>query len=457
MYRLWKRLFGLNGVAFAVLFCNAIEHYDFIIYGILNSTISKVFFAQDAFFVQGDGTYVSSLLGFLVFASAFAARPFGAVLFGYLGDRKGRKIALNISATLLVGSVLCMSLLPTPVTWGVFSPLVLTLLRVVQGLGYGAEVGGVVLMVESVERKSVRVVWVLRITFCVVGLLLGTFVVKVCETFLTGQQMHEWGWRIPFVVAVAIGLPLPYLRSLIHESCEYMAYKSLGYRENIAKSLIQNIGSVALVLVMASLSAGFFYLATVYMDLGRRASYPEYVFSMFVMLVFACSNLYISDFAKRRRYFLASLLLIIVSLYPVVYFIEQEYAIARILFSALSGIYLGWYGSFIALIFPVGARQTCFSVAYSGGYLIGALSPAICLWFSHVTGFSAGTAPAFFLTLCAVIVAMAVAFFVTTTEDGCYKLSSFWVRDETAGKPGCGLVGKVNNPTSGAGAGHQRP
>ncbi|MGN7678966.1 MAG: MFS transporter [Anaplasma sp.] len=437
MNRLRDWLSCLNRNVFAVLLCNTIEQYDFIVYGLLNAIISEVFFAQEAFFVQGDGTYVSSLLGYLVFASAFVARPLGAALFGYLGDRKGRKVALNMSAALLVGAVLCMSLLPTPAVWGIFSPLALTLLRVVQGLGYGAEVGGVVLMAESVERRSVQVVWVFRIAFSIVGLLLGTFVVKICETFLTGQQMHEWGWRVPLLVAAAMGLSLPYLRSLIHESGEYVAYKTSGHRENVFKSLIQNIGAVALVIVMASFSAGTYYIPTVYLDLGRKTDYLEYAFSLFLMLVCACLNLRISDFEKRRRHFLVSLLLITVSLYPAFYFIEQGYAAARVSLYLISGVYLGWYGSFIALIFPVGARQTCFSVAYSGGYLMGALFPAICLWFSRVTGLGAGITPAFVLTLCSVLITVVVAFCVTTTEDGRYKLSLFRVRGKALSNPDC--------------------
>ncbi|MCU7611432.1 MFS transporter [Anaplasma capra] len=423
IYRIWRRISGLNEIVLAVLLCNAVEHYDFIIFGILSSTINKVFFAQGVLpSSQGShAAYLSELIGFLVFASAFVARPLGAAVFGYLGDRKGRKIVLNISASMLIGSVLCMAVLPTPLTWGIFSPLVLTILRVVQGLAYGAEIGGVVLMAESADSSKVRVIWVCRIAFCNLGLFLGTFVVRVCETLFTELQMYEWGWRIPFLVAVVIGLPLPYLRSKIRESRDYVEYKSTGSRTNIFESLVENIGAVLLVFVMAATSSGFFYLATIYIDLSHRLSYPEYVVSLLLASLASCLSLFASDASKRRGYFLVMMACIIVSLYPVVYFIYKGSVIACTAFFIMCGAYVGWYGSFIALIFPVGCRQTCFSLPYGAGYLAGALSPAICLWFSHATGLS--TAPAFYLIFFATIVSLMVAFCLRV-ENGVYRFVS---------------------------------
>ncbi|MFV9924112.1 MAG: MFS transporter [Anaplasma ovis] len=419
MYKLWKKITGLNEVVLAVSLCAAIEHYDFIVYAVLSSTISKIFFAQGAF-LSGQGghsTYMSTLMGFLVFASAFVARPLGATIFGYLGDKKGRRLALNVSAGMLIGSVFLISVLPTPKTWS-FAPIALVVLRIIQGLAYGAEVGSVVLMAESVTKSQVKAIWAVRLIFFSAGMLVGTFVLQVCESTLTEVQMQEWGWRVPFFVATVISCLLPYLRSRIQESPDFMEYKATGRKENILKSLYKNAGGVLLVFVMAALSSGFFYLSMVYMDMGHRAGVWGYAVSSLLMTLAPCSSFFVSDVHKRKKCFLAILAIIIVAMYPVVHFIYKGHAVACMVYMLLLGTYGGWYGPFVVLMFPVGARQTCFSMPYSAGYLLGALSPAICLWFSHVTGLD--NVPAFYLLFFAVIVFVMVALFLRV-EGGAYK------------------------------------
>ncbi|QJC27680.1 proline/betaine transporter [Anaplasma platys] len=414
----FKRIFGLNEVAFSTLLCNAIEHYDFIVYGILSSTISKVFFSQDEFLVSGD-SYVGALLGFLVFASAFAARPFGAVLFGYWGDKRGRKVALEASTFLLVGSVLGMAMLPTPEVWGVFSVLALLLLRIMQGLAYGAEMGGVVLISESVGKEQIRVVWVARIIFMATGMICGVLVVKICGAILSHDQMNSWGWRIPFFVAFLVSLPVPKLRKLIIESAEFTEYKARGRRENIPKSLMKNILGVLLIASMSGLSAGFFYISVVYMEISNKAGFFEYEFATVLLAMTASSNLLIKDFQNRRRLFVVALLLIAVIIFPLTHYISAGHAVARIAWGIVSGLYLGWYGSFVTLLFPVGARQTCFSIGYNMGYLIGGLAPALCLWFAHTTGMD--IMPQLYIAGFATFIALVFAFAVRV-EDGRYKL-----------------------------------
>ncbi|AWZ18662.1 MFS transporter [Anaplasma ovis str. Haibei] len=419
MYKLWKKISGLNEGVFAVLLCTAIESYDFIVYGILNSVIVQVFFSQGAFLSgQGDrAAYLSKLMGFLTFAAAFVARPLGATMFGYLGDKKGRRLALNISAGMLMLSVFLISILPTPKTWGL-APVALVVLRIIQGLAYGAEVGGVVLMAESVSRNQVKVVWVIGIVFGNVGLFLGASVLRVCEAALTEAQMHEWGWRIPFLVATAISCLLPYLRSRIQESPDYAKYKLAGREESILKSLLQHAGGVLLVFVMAALSSGFFYLSMVYMDLGHRAGMWEYAVLLSLITLAPCCSLFVSDANRSKNCFLAVLVIAIVAMYPVVHFIYKGSMVARIVFVLIFSVYWGLWGPLVVLIFPVGARQTCFSVPCSTGCLLGGLSPAICLWFSHATGLD--NAPAFYLVSFAVIVFVMVALFLRV-EDGAYK------------------------------------
>ncbi|MDB1135091.1 MFS transporter [Candidatus Anaplasma sp. TIGMIC] len=420
VFRLWKRITGLNEVVLSTLLCNAIEHYDFIVYGILSSTINKVFFAQENFFSGDDSAYMASLIGFFVFASAFMARPIGAIFFGYIGDKKGRRVALNASTLLLIGSVLGIAMLPTPPVWGIYSVVALTFLRVMQGLAYGAEIGGVVLMAESIDSMKIRIMWVARVTCCTVGMIVGVFVVKLCETFLSAENMGIWGWRIPFLVAALISLPLPKLRKFIRESTEYIKYRESGVEEKILNSLFHNIFSVLLITTTSALSAGYFYIFVVYMEISHKAMFFEYEISMTLLGMAAYTSLLVHDFTKRRYCFILILLFLAATAMPFTYYVREGYMIARVTYVAVSGIYLGWYGTFIALLFPVGARQTCFSVGYSMGYLVGALAPALCLWFYHTTG--KDIMPGLYFTVLSLVAAVIFAFFVRE-EGGRYKLT----------------------------------
>ena len=422
MFKLWERITGLHRSVFATLLCNIIEHYDFIVYGILSGTISRVFFLNDSRF--SDDAYIASFLGFLVFATAFLARPLGALLFGYIGDKKGRKVALNASTLLLVCSTLGMALLPTPNILGIYSIILLSILRIMQGLAYGAETGGVVLMAESVGDRGVRIIWSVRIVLCAFSMIVGVMTLKVSEAMLSAEQMQVWGWRIPFVGAVLISFSIPYLRGLIRESTEYVEYKSSSAAKSggpmKATSLLKNIGVTLLVATMASLSSGFFYIPVVYLEIGRESKFLEYEFSLVILALCASTGIFVSDFAKRRISFICCLCAVVLCAYPVMHFIREGYMAARLMSAALSGLYLGWYGSFVVFLFPIEVRQRCFSLGYSIGYLMGALAPALCLWFHHNTGLDA--MPGLYLTVLSSIILAVFVFLVKVNDKGRYVL-----------------------------------
>ncbi|MFV9838722.1 MAG: MFS transporter [Aaplasma endosymbiont of Hyalomma asiaticum] len=411
--------FRLNKVTLSLLLCCFIEYYDFMIYGIMSSVINKVFFIDSAL-SSSYGSYAASLVGLLIFASAFFARPVGAALFGYIGDKKGRRVSLNISLMLLMGSVMGIPLLPSPGTLGVFSVLMLAILRIMQGLAFGAEVGGLVLMAENVSRLGFPTVWVIRTNFCVAGMMLGVFMAGMCERMLTQEQMYSWGWRIPFLVAVFVSVPLPYLRKLIHESAEFVRYKASGHSEKIAKSLFRNICSVLFLALVTGLGAGFFYITVVYLDVGHKAGLLEYELSLVLHMLAISTGMLVKDNVLRKRCFVFILLAMIVLVYPTVHYICEGHMWARVLVLVLSGVYFGWYGPFVMFLFPVGSRQTSFSTGYNGGCMLAGLAPAICLWFFHSTG--KDIMPWLFLAVIASVLVVIFTFFVRVDEKGEYKL-----------------------------------
>ena len=196
-----------------------IEWYDFFLYGTAAALIfPKVFF-------PGSSAYMGVLASFATLFVGFAARPVGAAIFGHYGDRVGRKATLVITLVMMGAATFLIGVLPGHASIGILAPILLTLLRVVQGIGVGGEWGGSVLISMEWGTKGHRGLMASWPQLGVpMGLLLSTGMVKLMSS-VTGPNFDQWGWRVPFLVSavlVAIGL---YVRLRVMESPEFSAVK----------------------------------------------------------------------------------------------------------------------------------------------------------------------------------------------------------------------------------------
>ncbi|MFF3500331.1 MFS transporter [Streptomyces sp. NPDC003247] len=204
---------NLKRIVAASLIGTTIEWYDFFLYG---SAAALVF--NKLFFPDSD-PLVGTLLSFLTYAVGFAARPLGALVFGHYGDRLGRKKLLVLSLLLMGGATFAIGLLPTHATIGTAAPVLLTLLRLVQGFALGGEWGGAVLLVSEhgdARRRGFWASW--PQTGAPAGQLLATGVLSLLTAVLSDSAFGSWGWRIPFLlsgVLVIVGL---WIRLSVDES-----------------------------------------------------------------------------------------------------------------------------------------------------------------------------------------------------------------------------------------------
>jgi MFS family permease len=210
-----------------------IEWYDFFLYG----TASALIFP--ALFFPKQAAFTGILLSFGTQFIGFAARPIGAAIFGHFGDRIGRKAMLVTTLVLMGVSTFLIGLLPGYATLGYTAPVLLTLLRIVQGLGVGGEWGGSVLLSMewgSHRRRGLMASWPqLGVPM---GLVLSTGLVKVM-TVVSGRSFDSWGWRVPFllsIVLVGIGL---YVRLRVLESPEFVAVRT--YQTVVRRPLVEVI------------------------------------------------------------------------------------------------------------------------------------------------------------------------------------------------------------------------
>ena len=198
------------------------EWYDFFIYGTL------AYILKDAFYATDNET-LGLLLVWSTFAVGFAFRPLGAVLFGFLGDKLGRKYTFLVTVTLMGIATAGVGLIPTIDTIGIAAPIIVILLRVVQGLALGGEYGGAAIYVAEHAPPEKRGFYTSFIQASVAGgFVLSIIVVIACRALIPADAFAAWGWRVPFLLSIALLAISLWMRLKLSESPVFQAMKAAG-------------------------------------------------------------------------------------------------------------------------------------------------------------------------------------------------------------------------------------
>jgi MHS family proline/betaine transporter-like MFS transporter len=209
-----------------------VHWFDWAAYAYLASTIAAVFFPA------GDPT-TGLLAVFGVFAVSFGIRPIGALVFGPLGDRIGRKRTLSIVIFVMSGATLVIGLLPSYSTIGVAAPMLLVVLRLLQGFAAGGEFGSAASFLAEFaprRRRGFGVSW-LEVG-SLLGFLAGSFVFLLLSIGLSDAQLTSWGWRIPFLIAAPLGIIGFVIRSKIEDTPDYRALEAT---DNVSRSPVREL------------------------------------------------------------------------------------------------------------------------------------------------------------------------------------------------------------------------
>ncbi|MCX5380593.1 MFS transporter [Streptomyces sp. NBC_00091] len=354
---------------------NFVEWYEFGVYGAFATVIAERFFTPAA----GQGGAGPLVATYASFAVAFFFRPAGALLFGRLGDRIGRRPALILVIALMTLATTLIGLLPTRATVGAAAPWLLTGLRILQGLCLGGEFGGAVaLMTESAPpgRRGRHGAWQ---SFTVaLGLLAGAAVAALLATVLSPAALHAWGWRIPFLLALPLGLAAYRLRSALPDEPGPPPRTPPGgstrstTRSTTARAVVLGIGRL-----MGWSAAGYTFLVVLpsYLQATLGASFREaLIATTLANLGFAAAILpagILSDRVGRRPVMLAGALAVTLFALPLLHLLQDPAApaparaAAVLAAGATVGLLAGPGPAMLAEMFPARVRCTGLGLAYA--------------------------------------------------------------------------------------------
>ncbi|WP_405967654.1 MHS family MFS transporter [Streptomyces sp. NBC_00015] len=380
-----ERTRQLRVVAASGLLGTAVEFYDFLVYG----TVAALVFGE--LFFPGADPAVGTIAAFGTFAAGYVARPLGGILFGHFGDRLGRKSMLLLTMGLMGGASFLVGLLPTYDTIGVWAPVLLITLRVVQGLAIGGEWGGATLMVVEHAGERRRGLWSSFTQMgAPLGSLLSTAVVALVVT-LPKDEFAAWGWRVPFLLSVVLlGVGL-FVRLKVVESPLFAEVKK--DRAESRLPILDVLRRPRPVLLACCVGIGAFTaqsLLTSYLiayATGIGYARPQVLTALTVsaavaLVVLPCASA-LSDRVGRRPVVLAGALASAALAFPVLALVDSGSPGLLILAVVLghgiaqSTMY-GPLGALLTEMFGTRVRYTGASLVYQGATLIGAgFSPMI--------------------------------------------------------------------------------
>jgi MFS transporter, MHS family, proline/betaine transporter len=389
---------------------NAVEWFDFAIYGFLATFIAAHFFPS--------GNETAALLNtFAIFAAAFFMRPLGGFVFGPLGDRIGRQKVLAIVILLMSAATLCIGLLPTYDAIGLAAPLLLLFFRCLQGFSAGGEYGGGAVYLAEFAEDARRG---LTITFMawsgVLGFLIGSVTVTVLQALLSAEAMDSYGWRIPFLIAGPLGLVGLYIRLRLGDTPQFTELDKADetadspLREAVSTSWRQILQVIGLFIVFnIGYYVVFTFLPTYFiktLKFTKSDAFVSITLACLVALILILPLAALSDRIGRRPLLLGGAAAFVVLGYPLFLLLTSGSLTAAItahcLLAAIESVYISCAVSAGVELFATRVRFSGFSVGYNICVaLFGGTTPYVVTWLTATTGNS--IAPAFYLMTAAVI------------------------------------------------------
>lgn len=406
---------------------NAMEWFDFGLYSYLAVIISQNFFSA----VQNDE--LKLVFTFATFAIAFLMRPLGGIIFGKIGDRSGRKVVLTTTIILMAFSTLLIGLLPTYDQIGIWAPILLLVARIIQGFSTGGEYAGAMVYIAESSPDNKRNILGSGLEIgTLTGYILASLVASILFIALSDEQMASWGWRIPFLLGLPLGLIGLYLRKSLEESPIYENELSNNEgQEQEEESFLSILKNHKKDIIVCFVAVAFFNV-TNYMLLSYMPSYLDEIIGLsstvgtvlitLVMIIMVPLTLMfgrLSDKIGNKTVFLIGLggltllsafAFYLVNLNGLVYV-----SIGILILGVLLATYEGSIPGSLPTLFYTDIRYRTLSVTFNVSVSIfGGTTPLVSTWLVHQTGNN--LAPAWYLTIVSIIGFLVILFLFKSTS-----------------------------------------
>ncbi|BCW59318.1 MFS transporter [Paenarthrobacter nicotinovorans] len=367
-----------------------IEWYDFFIFAQLTATLLAPLFLSP---LEKSNPGVAQLLSFATIGISFLFRPLGAFVAGHLGDRMGRKAVLVMTLVMMGAATALIGLLPTYATIGVWAPVLLITLRVVQGFSAGGEWGGAALMaVEHAPVKKRGLFGAYPQIGVPIGMILATGLLFILQTAMSKEEFASWGWRVPFLLSVVLIVVGYLIRRAVGES---PVFKEIAQRKAESKAPLGELFRknkkevvLAALIFIANNAAGYLLIAFFISYATRTLKMPTpqvllaTTVASFGWLIFTMVGGWLSDKIGRVKTFLIGYGLVFAWMIPMFVLIDSKdivlYGTALFVLTIGLGLSYGPMSAMYAEMFPAQVRYSGISIGYAlGAILGGAFAPLI--------------------------------------------------------------------------------
>ena len=389
---------------------NILEWFDYGIYGQLAAVISAIFFPSK-------DPLTSLLFTFVVFGVGFVMRPVGAMVFGHIADKYGRKIALSWTIIIMGGSTFIMGLIPPFARIGVLAPLILAATRLLQGFSTGGEWGGATAFIVEYAPENRRGFYgSFQQVSNIGGVMFGSLTAVILTYSLSQQSLYAWGWRLPFVFGITLGAVGWYMRTKLEDT---PAYKKVEDSKQIEKSPVKtafanNYVGIIKAMGLTAIWTVAYYILLIFMPtyinkmlhLPLNRSLLSNFFSFILLLLLMPVFGHLSDKIGRKPVLLTSCLGYAVCTYPLFVWIGDGNFMKLVVAQLILGIFLAMFSgagiAFSAEIFPTAVRVSTLSIGYNIMVAAaGGMAPFIATYLIKVTGNN--VAPAFYVVIAAIV------------------------------------------------------
>ncbi|MBF9834017.1 MFS transporter [Enterobacter hormaechei] len=364
----------------------ALEFYDFIIFVFFAAVVGALFFPADI------PEWLRQVQTFGIFAAGYLARPLGGIVMAHFGDLVGRKKMFTLSILLMAVPTLAIGLLPTYESMGIIAPLLLLLMRILQGAAIGGEVPGAwVFVAEHVPVRRIGIACGTLTAGLTIGILLGSVVATIINTSMTQQAVHDWGWRIPFLLGGAFGLVAMYLRRWLQETpifLEMQQRKALAQELPVKTVVVRHKKAVVVSMLLTWLLSAGIVVVILMSPVWLQKQYgfaPAVTLQAnsiaTIMLCFGClaAGLAADRFGASATFIVGSLLLAASSW--AFYHLAGTHPEQLFLLYGVVGLCVGVVGAVpyvMVRAFPPEVRFTGISFSYNVSYAIfGGLTPIV--------------------------------------------------------------------------------